>query len=85
MVLKVFEPFKFDCIKMFYRTCCEAFQGLQHKVGPCRSFVLKYIEDIYIFEVKPKYISSNVLKISVKLLIFSTHVMAYFVYLPTKK
>ena len=45
-----------------------------------------------LFEVNTKYISSNVLKISefhecvarVKLLIFSTHSMKYFWYLPKK-
>ena len=25
-------------IKIFYRMCYEAFQGLQHKIGPCRIF-----------------------------------------------
>ena len=42
----------------------------------------------YFFEVNTKYISSNVLKISVisrvKLLILSTHEMKYFLYLPKK-
>ena len=53
--------------------------------------LLKYIEDtgIYFFEVNTKYISSNVLKVSVisrvKLLIFSTHEMKYFWYLPKNK
>ena len=49
----------------------------------------RYIEDIYFFEVNTKYISSNMLKISViarvKLLIFSTHEMKYFCYLPKQK
>ena len=48
----------------------------------------KYIEDIYFFEVNTKYISLNALKISVisrvKLLIFSTHKMKYFLYLQKK-
>ena len=25
-------------IKIFYCMCCEAYQGLQHKFGPCRTF-----------------------------------------------
>ena len=44
-----------------------------------RNLWVEYIEDIYFFEVNTKYISSNVLKISViarvKLLIFSIHEM----------
>ena len=58
----------------------------------CPNYILFYIEDIYFFEVNTKYISSNVLKISifhecvarVKLLIFSTHEMKYFWYMPKK-
>ena len=38
------------------------------------------IEDIYIFEVNTKYISSSVLKIPM----FSTHEMKYIWYLPIK-
>ena len=38
----------------------------------------KYVEDIYFFEVNTKYISSNELQN----LIFSTHEMKYFWYLP---
>ena len=55
---------------------------------------VKYIEDIYFFEVNTKYISSSaVKKISifhecvarVKMLIFSTHEMKYIWYLTKKK
>ena len=42
-------------------------------------------EDIYFFEVNTKYISSNVMKISVNFLIFSSHEMKYFRYIPKKK
>ena len=28
---------------VFYYVCDEAFQGWQQKIGPCRTFVLKYI------------------------------------------
>ena len=30
-------------IKMLYRVYCEAFQELQHKIDPGRTFVLRYI------------------------------------------
>ena len=33
--------FSVSILRYFYRVCCEAFQGLQHKIGPCRTFILK--------------------------------------------
>ena len=54
---------------------------------------LKYIEDIYFFEVNTKYISSSAVKKKsvfftsyalVKMLIFSLHEMKYIWYLPKK-
>ena len=54
---------------------------------------VRYIEDIYFFEVNTKYISSNVSKISVisrvrstsEIADISTHERKYFWYLPKKK
>ena len=53
---------------------------------------MKYIEDIYFFEVNTKYISSSAVKKNqyffhecvarVKMLIFSQHEMKYILYLP---
>ena len=40
-------------------------------------FIIKYIEDIYFFEVNTKYISSNVLKISVISRVRSTSKIVY--------
>ena len=54
-------------------------------------FIIKmnYTEDIYFFEVDTKYISLSVLKTSefslVKILMFSTHMMKYILYLSKKK
>ena len=72
-----------------YRDTCWGLPGLV----PPYCVLLKYIEDIYFFEVNTKYISSSaVKKISifhecvarVKMLIFSPHEMKYIWYLPKK-
>ena len=75
--------------------CLSLIKLLRYRV--CVIFSIDYTccrhkEDIYFFEVNTKYISSNVLKISVisrvrstsEMLIFSTYEMKYCWYLPKK-